>query len=305
MDISTLVGHRFGNYRSSEGSLLILHKSKNVVFPELPWLHFTDEWEPVCPSSEAFTLEVKHVVDEEAQFVCDKEGYLKVENKMYSKRKGIHPVAAFKIAEDVLYFVAQNTRLSEKVLEMEGLPAPPEPVVQHWESDSSDNFDAGRLDEGWVFDHEGRYDPEARRWERKIGRGSWTPTSTNRDLPIVVQMNGGVWDEDHESFSNLLETLVDPLTLKLPFSKWTLINDQGINNDSRGSHPIDWAFAFQSEITIQREDGHPLTLGDIAQRFPWIRSHKLDRWYEMFSGIQNIEIDGDEIRVHVAMDHGS
>ena len=76
------------------------------------------------------------------------------------------------------------------------------------------------------------------------------------------------------------------LTLK-NIHKIKFINDTGVNKDSRGIRDLEWKLHFWPEYTVQSD--HSLKLHDLIVAAYKIKSHKFERWFEMFSGLDNEE----------------
>lgn len=99
-----------------------------------------------------------------------------------------------------------------------------------------------------------------------------------------------------------LETLVsDMKNLVFPADYTvTLVNTSGFNRDKRGQDKTAIKLDYHDSFQLQKN-----TLKNFLQGLYRIKSHKFDKWYELFSDVK-LEIDGEKnITVSVRFDHGS
>lgn len=148
--------------------------------------------------------------------------------------------------------------------------------------------------------------------EINLGKGPFQPKSLGEDIRLPIIEHTEEYAEslgERSSFWKYVQDCGcdDPFSLEIPFKTIQLVNeDFGINEDTRGSCMADWVFEFQSEITFTKKEGY-LTLRDIARILPWIKSHKIDNWYEMYCGIKEVLRDYENESIHFVFhfDHGS
>ncbi|AEQ60172.1 hypothetical protein [Acanthamoeba castellanii mamavirus] len=120
--------------------------------------------------------------------------------------------------------------------------------------------------------------------------------------------NNKLTEKLHEYFTNN-----SPKNLKLDgVIKLTLINNDGVNVDRRGVRDIDWKLHFWPEYVIYNEKN--ITFHDLIIACHKIKSHKFDRWYEMYRAKfdefyvlknSNGKKVNKEITAIVLFDHGS
>ena len=120
-----------------------------------------------------------------------------------------------------------------------------------------------------------------------------------------MKVTGNELDLDEEE-NNYIRLLPDNITLEtivyLPNSI-CLINDHGINYDERGTENSELEFGdFHDKWRIEK--GYR-TVGDIANGFYKIKSHKYDNWYEMITSIKTYQQTPDCINIKFYIDHGS
>lgn len=114
-------------------------------------------------------------------------------------------------------------------------------------------------------------------------------------------------DSDNDKLARLLHKKVqhvpfDKIILQHPTCTQILLsNVAGRNNDHRGSDHcrVHLAMKKYQMLTL------PCSLSDLAQACYRIKSHKFDKWYELYSGITSIKISNNCMYVGVNFDHGS
>jgi len=94
-----------------------------------------------------------------------------------------------------------------------------------------------------------------------------------------------------------LET-VDP---KIPFynGKINLINESGFNDDHRGSDHNMFNLSYCDDVTLSDP-----TLDEFVCALYQIKSHKYDKWYELYTD-SKVEINGNDLVIKTSFDHGS
>jgi len=120
----------------------------------------------------------------------------------------------------------------------------------------------------------------------------------------IMEVTGNELDLDEED--NYIRLLPNDITLEtivyLPNSI-CLNNDIGINDDDRGTEDSELEFGdFHDEWRIEK--GYR-TVGDIANGFYKIKSHKYENWYEWIQSITKYEKTPDCIEISFSIDHGS
>jgi hypothetical protein len=80
----------------------------------------------------------------------------------------------------------------------------------------------------------------------------------------------------------------------------TLINRDGFNKDHRGSDHTAIALDFHESYDL--EENNLESLVDALYR---IKSHKFDKWYELYTGVSEINIQHNTVEIVVTFDHGS
>ncbi|BCS83705.1 hypothetical protein QLL95_gp0418 [Cotonvirus japonicus] len=128
-------------------------------------------------------------------------------------------------------------------------------------------------------------------------------------------MNGNEDTYNKKLLKELNEYLTNesPKKLKLEgIVKLTLMNDCGVNEDDRGTQPLDSKLHFWPEYVIYNDKN--ITFHDLIIASYKIKSHKFENWYEMYCSRLNEfyvlkNSDGKkinkEILAVVAFDHGS
>lgn len=80
----------------------------------------------------------------------------------------------------------------------------------------------------------------------------------------------------------------------------TMTNDMGIHEDKRGNNYCRVLAIFLDEIELENP-----TLKEFVNGIWTLKSHKFDKWYELYCGISDYEnIDGN-IKLNLDFDHGS
>lgn len=103
-----------------------------------------------------------------------------------------------------------------------------------------------------------------------------------------------------EEFLELIEKY-DPENVKIiGFDTIKMTNKSGYNHDHRGSNHCHLALPYKRSVTI---DEH-ITLSELARNFFILKSHKFDKWYELFDKA-TLKRDGDDFNVEISFDHGS
>lgn len=90
--------------------------------------------------------------------------------------------------------------------------------------------------------------------------------------------------------------------IELPFKIIYLRNKFGINFDCRGTKVYDKYLKFNEQISIY--NNNYITIQDLIDRYLWMKSHKFDRWYELFTGIKYKNKYGNNL-IELCYDHGS
>ncbi|QGR53593.1 hypothetical protein [Moumouvirus maliensis] len=95
--------------------------------------------------------------------------------------------------------------------------------------------------------------------------------------------------------------------------KIKLINNNGVNDDTRGTSDLDWKLHFWDEFIIHKN--HQLSFHDLILAAFKIKSHKFDSWYELFSNVNEEDFfvlhnsssveKWIEITAVIEFDHGS
>lgn len=80
-----------------------------------------------------------------------------------------------------------------------------------------------------------------------------------------------------------------------------LINNHGINNDHRGSDHTLIELPFYSNVEL----GNTFEFDEFVKASFEIKSHKFDFWYELYCGVNKIQMSDNSIYVHTNFDHGS
>lgn len=89
-------------------------------------------------------------------------------------------------------------------------------------------------------------------------------------------------------------------TLLIGYEKLIIKNISGINDDNRGSNHFKIDLKFHDKVVCK----HFITLHDLAKIFFKIKSHKCDRWYELYERVET-KINDNIITVEVLFNHGS
>jgi len=125
----------------------------------------------------------------------------------------------------------------------------------------------------------------------------------------VISFNDGdkfCYEEDEE-LNRKLQLLYDKFWWNyIPFPNITSItvySNQNGNDDNRGGGcgklciPVN-----EFRYTIE---GHPITVRDIVECAYRMKGSKYDWWYELFSGVKNLQVQNDKITFEVVFDYGS
>jgi hypothetical protein len=83
----------------------------------------------------------------------------------------------------------------------------------------------------------------------------------------------------------------------------TLDNHRGVNTGVRGIRYLDWKLYYWVEFNVYNKSG--LTLDDLIIAAYKIRSHKFEDYYETFSEINYMSIDGKSIYINTKFIHES
>lgn len=82
--------------------------------------------------------------------------------------------------------------------------------------------------------------------------------------------------------------------------EFVIKNRHGFNNDHRGSDHTLIKLPFVTEVNL----GTRFTLQDLIVSYFNLKSHKFDKWYELYIGASSV-IHGSKIIVDLNFDHGS
>jgi hypothetical protein len=85
----------------------------------------------------------------------------------------------------------------------------------------------------------------------------------------------------------------------LTYSTVTITNPHGVNTDHRGSDHCAIALPFQDQIVLESP-----TVKEFVDALYLLKSHKWDKWYELYSGCQ-IKKKGRSFKIDLDFDHGS
>ena len=88
--------------------------------------------------------------------------------------------------------------------------------------------------------------------------------------------------------------------LLVGFNNLTIRNDCGKNKDHRGSNHCNIYLPMHDKVVMTKF----ATLYDLAIAYYRLKSHKWDRWYELFSYAMPVRKKNDII-VNLVFDHGS
>ena len=99
------------------------------------------------------------------------------------------------------------------------------------------------------------------------------------------------------------ENMTDDLNNVIFISKYKLklVNTSGFNYDTRGSDNTIINLDFHSEYILNEN----FTLYDLAIGCYKIKSHKFDKWYELFLGCVETNLIDGELVINLSFDHGS
>lgn len=114
------------------------------------------------------------------------------------------------------------------------------------------------------------------------------------------------WFDNKSMITEIHNFVKNSSTKKLKleqFKTGRLANYRGINKDARGVRYMDWRLHRWEQIELSGKFG--ISFDDIIIAAHKIKSHKFENWYELFTGIKELDIDGEHICISVKMDHGS
>jgi hypothetical protein len=129
---------------------------------------------------------------------------------------------------------------------------------------------------------------------------------TNKRNPIPNDMNFiatqiSNCDLDVDTYILLLDN--DPENIFFSgFDKLLLLNTCGRNDDHRGSTHCKVFLNYESEIMKLNKDD--INLRYLAECYYRLKSHKFDKWYELFTGLKYSKIFG-RVKINLEFDHGS
>lgn len=115
-----------------------------------------------------------------------------------------------------------------------------------------------------------------------------------------VQWNDESFSEENQELIRKIQH-ADPQNVQLKGSQAILlINPCGVNSDHRGSDHCKVSMDFHSEYILQL----PCTLMDFMKAVYRLKSHKWDKWYELYGGVTT-EQTSNFVRACFSFDHGS
>jgi hypothetical protein len=86
------------------------------------------------------------------------------------------------------------------------------------------------------------------------------------------------------------------------FSKIIIENSSGFNDDHRGSDHLAIDVPFEPVYTIEKS---AITLDDFAVGLYVTKSHRFDKWYELFLNVCNLSFNDGVLKLTLRYDHGS
>ncbi len=76
----------------------------------------------------------------------------------------------------------------------------------------------------------------------------------------------------------------------------------GFNDDGRGADWTSIELDYHEHFTIKKE---LITVGDVADAYYRIKSHKFDAYYELFIGVKRVTLENGILEAWLDFDHGS
>ena len=133
-----------------------------------------------------------------------------------------------------------------------------------------------------------------------------TPKDIKYHLSVdITELRGVFYDDEDDNNIDLLNemTKYSPENIVLTgFETVTLVNESGINDDHRGSTHCRLFLPYEGDIELKL----PITLLQYMDACYRIKSHKWDKWYELY---HNISVEtaylSNDIRIVVSFNHGS
>lgn len=120
---------------------------------------------------------------------------------------------------------------------------------------------------------------------------------------LSYDQDGIDWNDEQINHNNLIRLIkhIDPSQITLVgYETLILENDNGINDDHRGSNHCQVDLEFYDEYKMKL----PISLMDFMKGCYRIKSHKWDKWYELYCG-GTVDMESKSITLTTSFDHGS
>lgn len=130
------------------------------------------------------------------------------------------------------------------------------------------------------------------------------PTIGDR-LKYILKYHGECdsFEDDNAEINNFINIIAScrfEKILLVGYKSLTISNPNGINYDHRGSNHCNVYLKFYDKVSTKKW----ISFSTLAKYFYKLKSHKWDRWYELYCGMDFKSKNGN-IRVEMNFDHGS
>ena len=109
-------------------------------------------------------------------------------------------------------------------------------------------------------------------------------------------------DEENQTMEELFNRIEGNFddTVLTGYNKIVMVNTSGENGDHRGSNHCKINLKYHETFSLEG----PVKLVDFCSAMYRIKSHKWDKWYELFTGART-KVENDILFILVSFDHGS
>jgi hypothetical protein len=136
---------------------------------------------------------------------------------------------------------------------------------------------------------------------------SFESDSSDDDLNEIpytskIRYNINIYEEGgYKNIHDLLKIYSTDEIILIGAKSFYFYNESGINHDTRGETKCEIELPFQNDLGFQRY----ISLTDIMDSFYRIKSHKFDKWYELYVRCELQDSGNDRYYLIFTFDHGS
>lgn len=210
--------------------------------------------------------------------------------------------------EGMMRFIDQTSKLSKYILYENAYDEAKDniPIIQGnlnaLQTKNPTNLGGNRLERKISFEN---VNPKIKKFlQLKIGKGPLNPSLYGEiRLPIATGVSTATSKNlsyEGNSFWNYVKDFPNPYILVLPFRKITLTTKDDIQTNLRGSDEVDWVFEHQKSIVLEAVEGEVLTVKDIAEILPWLRSQKFNGF---LTTVKTINISDGELEIDLTFEY--